>query len=246
MSFGKSGGTSVTTPELTPEQRQQIQAQNEFFTGTIAPTYEQAVRGATALYESGAPGVTTAAQNLAGVARQGQMTLGETGESALRTGITGLQSLFSPDYERQQLDAALMPAQQQYLQNLAAQQASFGGTGNLGSARSALAHTQLAGQAQQQQQQAAAGVLRDIAAQRAGAATNLAQFGQGGLGQALGAAGQAVTASMVPQDLYNKYSSVIFGTPQASYALGPVGENRQTSGYQFGVGGSYGSKPFGF
>jgi hypothetical protein len=51
---------------------------------------------------------------------------------------------------------------------------------------------------------------------------------------------------MVPQDLYNKYSSVIFGTPQASYALGPVGENRQTSGYQFGVGGSYGSKPFGF
>ena len=24
MSFGKSGGTQVTTPELTPEQRQQI------------------------------------------------------------------------------------------------------------------------------------------------------------------------------------------------------------------------------
>jgi hypothetical protein len=54
MSFGKSsgGGTSYTTPELTPEQRQQIAAQTEFFTGTIAPTYKQAVGGATDLYRS--------------------------------------------------------------------------------------------------------------------------------------------------------------------------------------------------
>lgn len=235
MSFGKSGGTSVTVPELTPEQRQQIQAQNEFFTGTIAPTYEQAVKGATNLYEAGAKGVTNAAQNLAGTAIQGQNVLGETGESALRTGISGLQSLFSPEYEKQQLDAALMPAQQQYLQNLAAQQAGFGGAGNLGSARSALAQGQLAGQAQAQQQQAAAQVLKDIASQRASAATNLAQFGQGGLGQAIGAAGQAVTASMVPQDLYNKYASVIFGTPTASYGLGPTGTNTQTTNTSLGL-----------
>ena len=66
MSFGKSGGTTVTTPQLTPEQRQQIIAQNEFFTGTIAPTYTGAVKGATELYNTGAPGVTNAAQNLAG------------------------------------------------------------------------------------------------------------------------------------------------------------------------------------
>jgi hypothetical protein len=50
---------------------------------------------------------------------------------------------------------------------------------------------------------------------------------------------------MVPQDLYNKYASVIFGTPSASYALGPVGENRSTTGYNFGVGGANGSAPFG-
>ncbi len=245
MSFGKSGGTTVSVPEMTPEQRQQIQAQNEFFTGTIAPTYEQAVRGAGQLYESGAPGVTNAAQQLAGTARQAGTTLGETGESALRTGITGLQSLFTPEYEQQQLQAALAPAQSQYMTNLANQQAQFGGAGNLGSARSALAQGQLASQTMAAQQQAAAGVLRDIAGQRAGAATNLAQFGQGGLGQAVGAAGQQVSASMVPQDLYNKYASVIFGTPQASYALGPVGTNTTTSGYQMGIGGSYGSTPFG-
>lgn len=235
MSFGKSGGTQVTTPELTPEQRQQIDAQNRFFTETIAPTYQQAVGGATDLYKQGAPGVTNAAQNLAGVARQNQLSLGETGESALRTGISGLQSLFSPDYERQQLDAALMPAQQQYMQNLAAQQAQFGGAGNLGSARSALAQQSLAGQTQAQQQQAAAGVLSEIARQRAGVGSTLAQLGQGGLGQGLSAAGQAVTASMVPQDLYNKYASVIFATPQSSYGLGPVGESRSGSSYNFGA-----------
>ena len=237
MSFGKSGGTSVTTPMLTDEQRQQIQAQNEFFTQTIAPTYQGAVRGATDIYNQAAPGVTNAAQNLAGTASQVGQTAGETGESALRTGISGLQSLFSPDYERQQLDAALMPAQQQYMQNLSNQQAQFGGAGNLGSARSAIAQQAIAGQTQSQQQAAAAGVLRDIAAQRAGVGTTLAQLGQSGLGQALGAAGQTVTASMVPQDLYNKYASVIFGTPSASYALGPTGtsttENKLNMGIKF-------------
>lgn len=235
MSFGKSGGTQVTTPELTPEQRQQIQAQNEFFTGTIAPTYEQAVKGATSLYEQGAGGVTNAAQNLGGTARQAQGVLGETGESALRTGITGLESLFSPDYERQQLDAALQPAQAQYMQNLANQQAQFGGSGNLGSARAALAQGQLAGQTMAAQQAAAAGVLKDIASQRAGVGSTLASLGQGGIGQAIGAAGQGVTASMVPQDLYNKYASVIFGTPATSYSLGPTGTNTQSTGYNLGA-----------
>ena len=241
MSVGKSVGTSVTTPELTPEQRQQIQAQNEFFTKTIAPTYEQAVKGATGLYEQGVGGVTNAAQNLGGTARQAQSVLGETGESALRSGVTGLQSLFSPDYERQQLDAALQPAQAQYMQNLANQQAQFGGSGNLGSSRAALAQGQLAGSAMAAQQAAAAGVLKDIAGQRAGVGSTLASLGQGGIGQAIGAAGQGVTASMVPQDLFNKYASVIFGTPSTSYALGPTGSNTQTTGYN--VGAKFGITP---
>jgi hypothetical protein len=247
MSFGKSsgGGTSYTTPELTPEQRRQIAAQTEFFTGTIAPTYNEAVRGATDIYNTGVGGVTQAAQNLAGTASQAQQSLGETGESALRTGITGLQNLFGRDYEQQQLAAALLPAQQQYMQNLAAQQVGFGGAGNLGSARSALAQTALAGQAQAQQQAAAAGVLRDIAAQRAGVGTTLAQLGQGGIGQALGAAGQGVTAAMTPQQLYNQYASVIFGTPAASYNpdfRGTQGSTVTTNDtrYNFGVGGGRG------
>ena len=217
MSFGKSGGTTVQTAELTPEQRQQIAAQTGFFTGTIAPAYQQAVSGASDIYNYTMPGAIQSAQNAALVSGQAQETLGSTGESALRTGITGLENLFSPDYEQQQLQAALMPAQAQYQQNLAALGAGFGGSGQIGSARQALAQTQLAGATQAAQQQTAAKVMADIAAQRSNAASNLASLGQAGLGDAQSAAAQQVAMSQIPQDVYNKYASVIFGTPQGAW-----------------------------
>jgi hypothetical protein len=237
MSFGKS--SSTTTPTLTQEQKDQIAAQTAFFTGTIAPTYESAVKGATDVYNQNIGGVVNAAQNLAGTAGQAQQALGETGESALRTGISGLQSLFSPDYEKNQIMSALAPAQAQYQQNLANQQAMFGGTGNLGSARQALAGQQLAGTAQAQQAATAAQIQQQIAGQRAGVASTLAGLGQGGIGQALGAAGQTVSAAMTPQQLYNQYASVIFGTPAASYSPDFRGTQATTqTGYKFGVDGA--------
>ena len=235
MSAGKGGSTNVTTPQLTDEQRAQMKAQNEFFTGTIAPTYQGAVKGATELYNQAAPGVTNAAQNLAGTASQVGQTAGSVGESALRTGVSGLESLFSPDYAQEQLNAAMAPAQAQYMQNLAAQQAQFGGTGNLGSARQALAGQQLAGQTQSAQSATAANILKDISAQRAAVGANLAQIGQGGLSQALGAAGTGLTAAGAPQDLYNKYASVIFGTPQSSYNLGPTGSSTTGTTNNYGI-----------
>jgi len=215
MSFGKS--SSTTTPTLTDEQKAQIKAQTDFFTGTIAPTYESAVKGATDVYNQNTGGVLDAAQNLAGTARQAQGALGETGESALRSGISGLQSLFDPNYEANQIKNALAPAQSQYQQNLAGQQAQFGGTGNLGSARQALAGQQLAGSNQALMAKTASDTQANIAAQRMGAASQLANLGQAGIGQSLGAAGQGVSAAMTPQQLYNQYASVIFGTPSASY-----------------------------
>ena len=215
MSFGKS--SSYTTPQLTQEQKDAISAQTGFMTGTIIPTYQEAVKGATNLYNQNAGGVLNAAQNQAGTASQAQQALGETGESALRTGISGLQSLFSPDYEANQVSAALAPAQAQYQQNLAQQQAQFGGAGNLGSARQALAGQQLAGQNQALQAKTAADIQSQIAQQRMGVGSTLANLGQGGLGGAQAAAANQVGASMIPQELYNKYASVIFGTPATSY-----------------------------
>ena len=234
MSFGKS--SSTTTPTLTEEQKAQIKAQTDFFTGTIAPTYTGAVTGATDVYNQNIGGVTNAAQNLAGTAQQAQQSLGETGESALRVGIGGLQSLFNPDYEANQIQAALAPAQSQYQQNMAAQQAQFGGTGNLGSARQALAGQQLAGQNQALQAKTAADIQAQVAGQRMGVGTTLAQLGQGGIGQALGAAGQQVSASMTPQQLYNQYASVIFGTPASSYNPDFRGtQSSTTTGSKFGI-----------
>lgn len=235
MSFGKGGTTTYTSPQLTDEQRQQIQLQNKFASETVIPTYQGIVKGATDFYNAGAPGVTQAAQNLAGTAGQAQQVLGSTGESALRTGISGLQTLFSPGYERQQLEAAMAPAQAQYMQNIANQQAQFGATGNLGSARQALADRQLAGQAQATQAATAANILKDVAAQRASVGTTLAQLGQGGIGQALGAAQQGVTAAINPLEYFTKYATVPFGTPGQSYSLGPYGQSQQSSFSNFGL-----------
>jgi len=238
MSFGKGGGTTFQTPELSPEQRQAIAAQTAMLTGTIIPAYQQAVEGATSLYSGGAPGVTQAAQNLAAIAGQAQRTLGGVGEGAYRTGVTGLQGLFGRDYEAQQLQAALAPAQSQYMQNLAGTRAQFGGMGNLGSARQALAETQLAGQTQAAQQQAAARVLSDIAQQRAAVGSQLAQIGAGGIGQAMGAAGQGIQAAMTPQQLFNTYASVLFGTPAAAYRPafeGTQGQRVTSDRYNYGI-----------
>jgi hypothetical protein len=238
MSFGKSGGTNTVVPTLSPEQNAMIAAQTGLFTGTVGPSYQAAVKGATDIYNLGAPGVTSAAQNLAGTAMQAQNVLGSTGEAALRTGIGGLQNLFTPEYEQQQMMAAMMPAQAQYQQNLANQTMGFGGAGQIGSARQAFAQSQLAGATQQAQMQAAAEVQKNIAAQRAAAAQSLIGAGQGGIGQAIGAAGQGVTAAMTPQQLYNQYASVLFGTPAASYVpnfAGTQGSTKTGSQYEAGI-----------
>ena len=209
---------STTTPTLTPEQSRYLNAQTDFFTGTIQPTYQNAVGGATDVYNNTAPGVQSAAQNYSQVAGQAQNVLGQTGESALRTGINGLESVNNPDYVQQQLAAVLNPAQAQYQQNLANQQARFGGAGQIGSQRDVIAQNALAGQNQAIQQQGAAQVLNNINAQQLQANQALAGYGQQGLTGAQAAGANQLTAAASPQDLYNKYASVIFGTPAASYS----------------------------
>ena len=217
MSFGKGGGTQVTTQELSPEQRQMIATQTDVYKNTIAPAYQQAVGGAQDVYTNIAPGVAAAAQNLQGTAAQAQSVLGSTGESALTSGINALQNLSSPEYQQAEMNAALMPAEAQYAQNIAGQQAQFGGAGELGSARSALAQSQTAASTQAAQQQAAAQVLNNIAQQQLSAGGSLAQLAPGYLTGAQTAAGQQLTASMAPQALYNQYASVLFGAPSTSY-----------------------------
>jgi hypothetical protein len=234
---GKSGGTSTVIPQLSPEQRAMMAAQTDLFTKTVGPAYEQLTKGATNLYNQSAGGVNAAAQNLAGTAAQAQSALGGTGEAALRTGIAGLQNVFDPAYQSQQMQAAMMPAQAQYTQNLANQQAQFGGAGNLGSARQALAGQQLAGQAQSAQMMAGAQVAKDIMAGRLGAGQSLAQLGQGGIGQALGAAGAGVNAARNPMDYFLQYGSALAGNPTAAWNpnfTGTQGKTTNDTKYEVG------------
>jgi len=214
MSFGKS--TSTSTPQLTQEQRDQIAMANEFMGKTLIPTYQGVIGTTLGNYNQAMPGVTNAAQNLASTGSQASQTLGETGESALRTGVTGLESLFSPDYEANQIAAALQPAEAQYMQNIANQNAQFGGTGNLGSARQALANRQLAGSTMATQAQTAAQVAANIAQQRAAAAQSLAGIGQTGVQGSVTAAGVPLSAAQAGTDYWNKTASLLFGTPQVN------------------------------
>jgi len=219
MSAGKSSGSSnsTTIPTLSPEQNAMIAAQTNLFTGTVAPNYQAATQGATDLYNAESPGVGAAAENLAGVNNQIQNTEGSLGSNALNTGINALSNLDSPEYQQQQLQAALAPGEAQYQTNLTNLNNQFGGAGEMGSARNQYAATSLAGTAQQQQQMAAAQVMNNIANQQLSAGQSLGTLGQNALTGAQGAAANQLTASMAPQQLYNQYASVLFGTPQSSY-----------------------------
>ena len=237
MSLGKSSGSTQYIPALSPEQNADIAARTKLFTSVVGPQYEQFFKGATNLYNQAAPGVNAAAQNLAGTSAQAQQALGGTGESALRTGISGLENIFSPDYEAQQLQAAMMPAQAQYAQNLANQNTMFNAAGNLGSARQALANRQLAGQTQAAQMQAAAQVARDIQSGRLAAGQALAGYGQGGLGQAIGAAQQGISAAMNALNVYALYGQTLGLTPSGTYTpnfAGTQGYTANQTGSKFG------------
>lgn len=226
--MSKSSGTQTLIPTLSPEQNAMIAAQTGLFTGTVGPSYEQAVKGATDMYNTSASGVNNAATNVVNTANQAQQQLGSTGQQALQTGMSGLQNVFSPEYEAQQYQAALMPAQAQYAQNIAGQNAQFGGAGQLGSARSKLAQAQTAGSTQAAQMGALADVNKNIQAQRAAAAGSLISAGQTGIGGAQQAAQSSLQASMAPQQLYNQYASVLFGTPATSYSPNFQGTQAQT------------------
>jgi hypothetical protein len=184
--LGGSAGGSNTQIQYMPQQIADIEKTNQFRSGTMMPYYSDYLSKLQQGYNQALPGINAAAQGGAGYAGQMAQTLGETGESAARTGVSGLESFFSPQYGAEQYQAAMAPIQAQYQQNVANQGAQFGGAGELGSARQALAGQQLAGANQSAQMQAAAQVMNNLNNQRLQAGQALSQTGgnylQGGLG----------------------------------------------------------------
>jgi hypothetical protein len=156
-------------------------------------------------------------------------TLGETGESAARVGVKGLESFFSPGYGQEQFAAAMAPIQGQYQTNMANNAATFGGAGNLGSSREALANAQTAGSAQGQQMQAAANVMNQLNQQRLQAGQSLAQTGGNYLNQGLQAKGTQLGAAERPMDWQSTYGKQLGQVPSQLYTPQYPGQ-QSTSG----------------
>jgi hypothetical protein len=173
--------------------------------------------------------MTKAAQGLGNYAGQVGQTFGETGESAARTGISGLSQFFDPKYGQEQFKAAMDPIQSQYMQNMANQGAQFGGAGNLGSSRQALAGAQAAGANQSAQMQAAAQVMNNLNNQRLQAGSQLGQLGQGYLNSGLAAKGTQLGAAERPTDWVGQRGKNLSYVPQQMYTPQYPGQNATTT-----------------
>ena len=216
MGMGSSGGSSTTTIQMSPEQRQALKAQTDFLTNTAFPAYQRILGQAGSVYGDVAPNVTEAAGGAGDVAGRVGAELEKQGAGAYGTGLSGLKALFDPNYKAQQVEAAMQKGREEARESQLSQNAMYGGAGGLGGARMALADRNLASLNAQRQATAAAAASAGVEANRATAAQKLAEFGQQGLTGATGQAGAKVGFAGAPQDVFNKYASVIFGVPQAN------------------------------
>lgn len=185
------------------------------------------------------------------------------GQNLATAGTEKLMGLFSPDYKTEQIQASLQPAREAIREQQAGQNAMYGAAGGLGSSRMALADKNLSQLGQQRLQSAAAQTSAAVESQRQQAANTLLGTGTQGLstagnlygnlltsglgsataggamlGQAVDTSGKAIGYAQSPMDLYNKYASVVYGTPQASTAAnfaGTQGSTTQGKGLGFKI-----------
>lgn len=234
---GKSSGSSA--PVVTQEQKDLLKAQTGFLTNTAFPAYQKTVGQASDVYGQVNPVATTAANTAMDVAGRTGALQEVAGAGALTTGLTGLASLFGPQYKEQQVQAALQAGREATREQLGGQNAMYGGAGGLGSARQALADTNLRQLGEQRQATAAANAAAGVEANRAAAAQALTGAGQTGLTSAQTAAAGRVALAQTPQDVLAKYASVIYGTPQQSTTPNFQGTQGQLTsgkgaGFKFG------------
>lgn len=229
------GGSSSTEVKLTPEQQETLSIQNEALKNTFLPAYQQTVGTAGNVLEALTPFATGAAQNAYGLAGDVSRSGVQAGTEAYQAGFGILGQLFDPNYEKGQVQAALQAGREDIREQFGQQNAMYGAAGGLGSARQALAQENLSQLGAQRQATAAAGAQAQVQQNRMAAAGQVLGAGQNLISTGLGAANQQISASQSPMDLYSKYASVVFGTPQASTAPNYAGTQGQKSS-SFGFG----------
>jgi hypothetical protein len=234
--MGGGKGQTSTTVEMTPEQREQIKLQTEALRNTFLPSYQKTVGGAGEVYGQVAPAATEAAKTASDVAAATGGLQGTVGAESYLTGTKGLENLFSDDYKTQQIKAAMQPASEEIRDQLSFSTAQFGGAGGGGSSRAALARENLAQLGERRLGTVAAATSADIENRRQQAAGSLLGAGQAGLTEAQKAATSRVGLATVPQDIYSKYASIVYGVPQASTVsnfAGTQGQKQESKGFGF-------------
>jgi hypothetical protein len=222
------GSKQKTTVEQLPEQMKDIENTNKFKQNTMMPAYEDYIKQVQSGYKENMPGMMKAAQNLGGYAGQVGSVLGEVGESNSRVGSSGLQSFFDPKFGQEQFAAAMNPIQAQYQTNLANQSANFGGAGNIGSSRDALAQSQMAGANSAAQMQAAAGVMNNLNNQRLQAGGQLMSGGTNQLQAGLGAKSTQLGAAERPMDYTTNYGKQLGLVDRGLYTAQYPGQQSTT------------------
>jgi hypothetical protein len=234
MGGGKSKSSNQV--QLTPEQQRVLSVQTEALEGTFMPAYKKTIGMAENALGQTAPAATEAAQTAMDVSGRAGALQEATGAAGLTTGMGGLASLFDPQYEEQQVQAALQAGREAGREEMNQQVASYGGAGGLGSSRAALASANLASLQEQRQATAAATARAGVQANKAAAARELMTGGQGQLTAAQQAAAGRVSLAQTPQDILAKYASVVYGTPQAYTAPNFSGTQGSTSSSKgFGI-----------
>ena len=155
------------------------------------------------------------------------------------------------------MDASIQPLTEQIREQANLQNTQFGGAGQSGSARSALAQANLSDLAsnriaatkagvsqgiEQQRQKAAEAILQAGLSNTQGAqtgATKLTEAGAQALGGSQAAANQQINYSGLPQDIFNKYAPTVFGVPGGSGSnfAGTQGSTSKSKGFSLAQGG---------
>lgn len=227
MGSGKSSGSQQAV--TTQEQKDLLRAQTNFLQNTAFPAYQKTIGMAQDVYGQTSPAAINAANVASDVAGQTGGVQQAAGTAGTALGMSGLASLFNPQYEEGQVQAALQAGRESARESQAGQNAMYGAAGGLGSSRMALADKNLASLNEQRQATAAANARAQVQANKAAAANQLATLG----GQQLTSANQAAAArigyAQTPQDVLAKYASVIYGTPQGSTTPNFAGTQSQTT-----------------
>jgi hypothetical protein len=232
MGMGKSSGSSA--PVVTQEQKDQLKAQTGLLTDTLIPAYQKTIGEASNRLTALDPYINEAAKsgyNLTGNVAQGATA---AGTGMIGQGATGLGSLFDPNYEKGQVNAALQAGNEAARESYGQNNAAMGAAGQLGSARSALASQNLESLNAQRQATAAANAQAGVQGNKAAAANALMTGGGNLLTTGLGAAGQQIGMANAPLDTYGKYASIVFGTPGSSGGNFAGTQGQNTSGKSSG------------